>query len=250
MRKIIGALVFLALISLPITKTLAESPDDGIVCIQPGDPSTVPEPQSSPPEPGTAYSIALPRGANPLADPYQIYVTLPDTHSLLAPITNINIYSTGYYDFIFYYYITNPSYKWACAVALPEFSATPYTSLQDQKIPASYGYPPNDYIASLHSNVTWSAQNVWAWTVEIKFTVVSLPSQINLYLSFNQMWTDLNSDRRVNILDIAIVAQHYGTIYQDGDSHVTDAWNIVRDNLINIVDIAAVAHEFGRTIPP
>jgi hypothetical protein len=122
--------------------------------------------------------------------------------------------------------------------------------VQGNKISGAYAYPPNDYLSSLWSNVTWSAQNLWAWTVEIKFTLVSAPSKIILLFGFNQMWTDLNSDGKVNIVDISIIAVHYGTIYQDGDSHINDAWNVVHDNSVNLVDMAAVVNEFGRTIPP
>jgi len=250
MRKILIVLVFLALISLPITKTFAAPPADGIVGIKPGDPSTIPKPQGSPPEAGNAYSSAPSNGISPDSTYYQIYVTLPNTHSLASNIYNFTIQNTGSYDYVLDYYVTNPSYKWACAVALPVFSSAPYNSVQGNRILATYTYPSNDYLSSLWSNVTWSAQNLWAWRVEIKFTVVSTPSTIMLYLGFNQMWTDLNSDRVIDIVDITIIATHYGMIYQDGDSHINDAWNVVHDNYVNLVDIAAVAQEFGRTIPP
>ena len=52
---------------------------------------------------------------------------------------------------------------------------------------------------------------------------------------------DLNQDRLVNILDWAIIAQHYQTSDPEGD---LDASGIV-----NIIDLAAAAHNFGRQGP-
>jgi len=253
MRKIVIALVFLALMPLAIAKTFVGSsvpPVDGILCITAGDPSTIPKPQGAPPGAGMTYSSAASNGTSPDQTYYQVYITLPDTHSLAANILNFSFPNTGSYDIVLDYYVTNPSYKWACAVALPSFSAYPYTSLKGSTIAASYTYPSNDYLASLWSNLTWSAQNLWVWRVEIKFTVVSTPAVIMLYFGFNQMWTDQNGDGIIDMKDIVIVAKHYGTIYQDGDTHINDSWNIVHDNVVNIVDIAAVVHESGRTIPP
>jgi hypothetical protein len=253
MRRITITLVFIALMSLAIAKTFADSsvpPVDGILCITAGDPSTIPKPQGGPAEAGMAYSSAASNGTSPDQTYYQVYITLPDTHSLAANILNYTIQNTGSYDIVLDYYVTNPSYKWACAVALPSFSAYPYSSVQGNSIAASVTYPSNDYLASYWSNLTWSAQNLWVWRVEIKFTVVSTPAVIMLYFGFNQMWTDQNGDGKIGITDIAIVAKHYGTIYQDGDTHINDPWNVVHDNVVNLVDIAAVVHEFGRTLPP
>jgi hypothetical protein len=57
--------------------------------------------------------------------------------------------------------------------------------------------------------------------------------------------TDLNKDGSVNILDIFIVAQAFGS--KPGDTN----WNVVadlnKDETINILDIFAVAWEFGKT---
>lgn len=253
MRKMVIALVFLTLMSLVVVRVFADSPVptvNGIVGIAPGDPSTIPKPQGNPPEAGDAYSSPALNGTSPDQTYYQVYVALPDTHSLEANILNYTLQNTGSYDIVLDYYVTNPSYKWACAVALPSFSAYPYTSLQGSSITASVTYPSTDYIGYQWSNVTWSAQNLWVWRVEIKFTVVSTPSVIMLYFGFNQMWTDVNSDGKVDIKDVNIVAKNYGTIYQDGDTHINDPWNVVHDNVVNLVDIAAVAHEYGRTIPP
>jgi len=59
--------------------------------------------------------------------------------------------------------------------------------------------------------------------------------------------TDLNGDRKVNILDIAIVAKAYGTTPEDPN------WNSIADvaepyNEINILDIATVAKDYGKTV--
>jgi hypothetical protein len=57
---------------------------------------------------------------------------------------------------------------------------------------------------------------------------------------------DLNEDGKVNILDIFIVAQAFGS--KPGDTN----WNVVADidknGIIDILDIFAVAREYGRTI--
>lgn len=66
--------------------------------------------------------------------------------------------------------------------------------------------------------------------------------------------TDLNQDRRVDILDIFIVAMAFGSASVDDPKTPLDEtknWNATADldknGLINILDIFAVAWDFGRT---
>jgi hypothetical protein len=55
---------------------------------------------------------------------------------------------------------------------------------------------------------------------------------------------DVNHDGRVNIIDLALVAKHYGT--SPGDDKWNPEANVNRDRTINIVDLAKIATEYGR----
>jgi hypothetical protein len=62
----------------------------------------------------------------------------------------------------------------------------------------------------------------------------------------NRLVTDLNGDRIVNIIDIAIVARAFGATTEDAN------WNPIADlvepyGVINIADVAKVARDFGKT---
>ena len=71
--------------------------------------------------------------------------------------------------------------------------------------------------------------------------------------------TDINQDKTVNILDIAIVAQAYGAKYNETDGkfwhdpsckycpHTSDA-NLDGNKEINIIDIATIAKDYGKTV--
>jgi hypothetical protein len=56
---------------------------------------------------------------------------------------------------------------------------------------------------------------------------------------------DLNSDGRVNILDISIVAKSFGS--RPGDPNWNETADLNKDELINILDISRVAKDFGKT---
>jgi PKD repeat protein len=58
--------------------------------------------------------------------------------------------------------------------------------------------------------------------------------------------TDLNKDGVVNILDIFIVAQAFGS--KPGDSNWNVTADVNEDGTVNILDIFAVAWDFGKTV--
>jgi len=55
---------------------------------------------------------------------------------------------------------------------------------------------------------------------------------------------DLNGDRRVNIIDIAIIARAYGSY--PGHPKWNSAANLNGDNVINIIDVAIAAKNYGN----
>jgi len=250
MKKTVIALVFLALISLPIAKSFADLPLPPLgppLFGTPIDPSTIPKPQEAPRAVGIVYTGSI----SSVQSYQQILYTLPNTHDQAYIIASFSITNTGSYDIIFDFFFTNPSYKWACAVHYPVGGATPYTSVLGNIVHNSLAPPANDIFGNGYSNLTWSAQNAFVWRNELTFTVVSLPCTLVIGGYSNQMWTDQNSDGRINMIDIGTVARYYGTVYQEGDAHkITDSWNVIHDFFVDLSDIAAVVNEFGRTIPP
>lgn len=250
MKKTVIALVLLALMSLPIAKTFADlsvPPLGPPLFGKPIDPSTIPEPKETPQGAGIIFTGNI----SPAQSYQQITYTLQNTHDQSYVIANFSIPITGSYDIIFDFFYTNPSYKWACAVQYPIAGVTPYTSVTGNIVHNNVSPPLNDIFADGWSNLTWSASNGFVWRNEVTFTVVSVPCNLLIFGKSNQMWTDQNSDGKIDITDIAIVARHFGTVYQEGDTHLlTDSWNVVHDNFVDLSDIVAVVREFGRTIPP
>jgi peptide/nickel transport system substrate-binding protein len=55
---------------------------------------------------------------------------------------------------------------------------------------------------------------------------------------------DVNHDGKVNIMDIALAAMHYGT--SPGSTRWNPEVNMNRDRVINIVDLTIIAREYGR----
>jgi hypothetical protein len=59
-------------------------------------------------------------------------------------------------------------------------------------------------------------------------------------------FTDLNKDGKVNILDIFIVAQAFGS--KPGDQNWNQTADLNKDGSMNILDMFAVAWDFGKTV--
>jgi peptide/nickel transport system substrate-binding protein len=55
---------------------------------------------------------------------------------------------------------------------------------------------------------------------------------------------DVNHDGRVSIMDLALVASHYGA--SPGSTRWNPEFNINRDRVINILDLTKIAKEFGK----
>jgi hypothetical protein len=58
--------------------------------------------------------------------------------------------------------------------------------------------------------------------------------------------TDLNRDKKVNILDIFTISEAYGS--KPGDENWNTIADLNKDNVINILDVFAVAWDFGKTV--
>jgi len=181
------------------------------------------------------------------------YYTLTDTWFGNPTIAILVPQATGSYDFYDYVYITNPSYKWACACLPPVVFPQPYTIVA---YPWGFywGLPTNSYLNPVASNITWSGQNLLVWRVQIIANVVSTSGVFNITMAYNQMHTDITGpngvpDGKVDIRDVHLVASYYGTVFTP-DQIRNYAWNVVLDSSIDYADINAVVVEYGRTIPP
>jgi hypothetical protein len=60
------------------------------------------------------------------------------------------------------------------------------------------------------------------------------------------LWTDLNEDETVNILDISIVAYSFGT--KEGDTNYNPIADLDKNEEINIIDVSIVAMDYGNTV--
>jgi hypothetical protein len=60
------------------------------------------------------------------------------------------------------------------------------------------------------------------------------------------VYSDLNDDRTVNILDIAIAAKAYGS--REGDQNWNEFADLDRNAMVNILDISMVAKDYGETV--
>ncbi len=250
------ALMFLALISIPIARVVtrvgySEEPNSANIVnvIQKIDPSIVPKSdavQIMPVGVASTYNIY------PSTTNLNVYYTLRDTWYDNPLIAVLAPQATGQYAFYVWVFLTNPSYKWACACLPPDVSPTPYS------IVSSFGYAQGMYstwyLYPTAANLTWSGQNLFVWRLEVVATVTSTSGVFNINMPFNQMRTDITGpngvpDGIVDMRDIGLVAVHYGTRYNPDQSTVY-AWNIVLDHSVDYTDISAVVFGSGRTIPP
>lgn len=156
--------------------------------------------------------------------------------------------ATGHYEIYVYVYLTNPSNKWAYATYPPLPFPEPPTNWYDN-LDVQVGLPYNSYLFPLAANCTWNGQDEFVGLTIVFVDVVGTGGRFVIRLFGNQLRTDMNGDNVINILDIAIVATHYGTVYDPGERRDYD-WNILLDNSVNYWDLRAQQVEFGREIPP
>jgi hypothetical protein len=62
----------------------------------------------------------------------------------------------------------------------------------------------------------------------------------------NDRVADLDKNGQINILDIFIVAQAFGS--KPGDTNWNATADLDKNNVVNILDIFQVAWDFGRTV--
>jgi hypothetical protein len=255
MRRILIALAFLALMSIPpIARTVAtpntvqntaSNTVSWVPLINTFDPSSIPK--------SDAVTI-MPAGVTSTYNVYpsttsvNTYYTLSDTWFDFPTVAVLAPQATGHYDFYDYVYITNPSYKWACACFVPDVVATPYNIISGGSFDPLF--PNNDYLVNAFaSNITWSGQNLAVWKVHIIADVVSTSGVFNVIMLFNQLHTDISNNGKVDPADLVILANHYPTTYNP-DQPRNYAWNIVMDFAVDYSDLVALQVESGRTIPP
>jgi len=92
-----------------------------------------------------------------------------------------------------------------------------------------------------------------AYDIEGKLSVtdefvgeISIGEAPNYTLVYSPLSTDLNQDGTVNILDIAIVAQAFGT--KEGDTHYNVVADLDSNGEVNIIDLSTVAIDYGKTV--
>ena len=77
------------------------------------------------------------------------------------------------------------------------------------------------------------------------YNVTTDENHMNVYVYRGRYFTDLNSDGKVDILDIAMVARAYNTT--PGDPRWNPDADMDGNEIINIIDISIVARDFGKT---
>ncbi len=60
------------------------------------------------------------------------------------------------------------------------------------------------------------------------------------------IYSDLNDDRKVNMVDIAIAAKAFGS--RQGDENWNEFADLDRNAIVNMLDIALVARDYGETV--
>jgi hypothetical protein len=252
MRKILIAIVILALISIPpIAGTVAAqnppaapNPVDIVPVIQPIDPAAVPK--SDPPT-SMAVGAASTYNIYPNTVSVNVYYTLSDTWYDEPFIAVLAPQATGTYAFTVWVHLTNPSHKWACACFPPDVIPTPSNIVSKfSQLWSSYN---TWYLYPDAANLTWSGQNLLVYEIQVSAIVTSTSGVFNIAMTFNQMHTDLNNNGRVDLGDLVLLANAWLRKYTP-DLARNDPMNIVMDPVVDYFDLAALSYEYGRTIPP
>jgi hypothetical protein len=107
------------------------------------------------------------------------------------------------------------------------------------------GFNIDESIAVIYSNLT--RQNL-GWLFRLAGVQVSdarIDQGLKLVGTEVELDSDLNKDGKVNIMDIAIVANAYGS--KQGDPNWNQIADVDDNEQINILDISMVAKDFGKT---
>jgi PKD repeat protein len=162
--------------------------------------------------------------------------------------------------------------RWMDASATADVYGPPHVEFEYTPVPAyvsnditfnatkSYGQGPNSQPATY----TWDFGDgtftttfipivghqytvVGNYTVSLNITDDSpfALSAANATMIAISLYGDLNADGRVNIVDVTIVAQAYGSTI--GTPNWNPAADLNSDGTINILDLALVAREYGKT---
>jgi hypothetical protein len=253
MRRILIAIVILALMSISPLLRLTAIPKTAAVAWDTGFEPTVREIDFSKIQAPDNFAVQ-PAG---VASTYNVYTTttsininyvLTDTWFDVPTVAYFAPQTTGTYNFLVTMYITNPSYKWVVACYQPTVT-TSSQSIGTAGNGPFLGIPTNSYLKPAYSNLTESGNNIGVWEVQIVASITSTSGTINLIMTFNQMRTDLNNDGKVGLADLVILANHW-TYKYPSDKPRNDAWNIIQDYAVDNYDLAALSHDYGRTIPP
>jgi len=100
-------------------------------------------------------------------------------------------------------------------------------------------------------NTTWPRPSIesyfsFGFTELITDTGVTVPhDKIGGLYRYRPIPGDMNSDGKVTIIDLAIVARAYGT--RPGDPYWNELADLNNDKIINILDLIPVARNYGRT---
>jgi len=243
-RKTLVTLAFLALISLPIAKAIADDvwiPHPGVFVPNP--------PQVGPNTSVAASNVAV----TPLQADVNLYAEMPNERFLQSGhqvlLGAVYFSSAGHYAVTIHIWVRNPSTKWTYALS-PEGASVidnPQGIINLITFKASISVPDN-YLFPW----TICLYNTWPTYYEVERVAlvadVSATGTATLTQVGCQLQTDLNGDHKVNIIDISVAARHYGEDY--GATKQLYAYNVVVDTKIDIMDLKAIAIEFGRTIPP
>jgi hypothetical protein len=114
--------------------------------------------------------------------------------------------------------------------------------------PLSYSLNINGVQVSSSASYQWITDYSSAGTHTIGVTVSDGNSQTSqthtvTILDVHPRW-DVNMDGVVNILDITLVGQNYGSTY----SNSLPRWDVNQDGIVNVQDLSIVAARFGETV--
>lgn len=177
-----------------------------------------------------------------------VTVNLQDIWYSWTDMVSLVPQQNGHYDVMVYFSVVNPSKKWAYALYLLVFALPEPNEMVNMD---SYRYrlffAENSYLLPLATNCSWNGRSDNVELVHVVCDVIGA-GKIKIFQWGNQLRTDVNKDGKVNILDIAIVALHYGERYTNEQWNYD--WNILMDPAVTFEDLIAVSIEFGRQIPP
>ncbi|WP_255335115.1 putative Ig domain-containing protein [Methanosarcina sp. KYL-1] len=114
--------------------------------------------------------------------------------------------------------------------------------------PLSYVIKIDGITCSTDSSYVWNTGFSSSGTHTIEVAVSDGTDQVTdqhtIYINDYQPRWDVNKDKKVDILDVTVVAQKYGTT----TTEPYPAWDVNEDGSTNIQDLSIVGYYFGETI--